>query len=421
VSAQALIRQAQASGVALRLVDGKVKATGPREAIARLLAPLREHRAALADALQAKPMELLPSKPADAASEPADWHSLDAAYLAHHFNCPTCIAAGRGSRYGQRCSVGTALAGELTPKVWTDSDGNARPTQDEVAAQTSLPAGTVKTICARSGAFKDNPALRELFALPPVKHSDSKALTVPMLQPEATVTGDTEIDLVLGLREVIKTGQAELIKKAMQAATRIKTPLKELEERYSDYLVAKNPGKFMAAFDAFDFADLESLAQGSSRKLTRKNEAMARFGSIDNLYGDTPAEQFCVETLAGLKRPKEFGNLNEKQVDARFMASPDLLPRTLSDCLLELAYWHDLYTLREAVGSYPSDPGPQAYARECFIYRRLAHIHPQNRDEAVAVFLYVKKLERMEETETHDILLNLIGHCTSDKTSVNKE
>jgi hypothetical protein len=39
----------------------------------------------------------------------ADWHALDAAYLAHHFNCPTCIAAGRGSRYGLRCETGAAL------------------------------------------------------------------------------------------------------------------------------------------------------------------------------------------------------------------------------------------------------------------------------------------------------------------------
>jgi hypothetical protein len=110
VSAQALIRQAQASGVALRLVGGKVKASGPREAVARLLVPLREHRAALADALQAAPIEPLPSIPADAATGPAaDWHTLDAAYLAHHFNCPTCIAAGRGIRYGLRCGTGAAL------------------------------------------------------------------------------------------------------------------------------------------------------------------------------------------------------------------------------------------------------------------------------------------------------------------------
>jgi len=90
-------------------VGGKVQASGPREAVARLLVPLREHRAALADALQPEPVELLPSAPADAAPEPADWHTLDAAYLAHHFNCPTCIAAGRGSRYGLRCGTGAAL------------------------------------------------------------------------------------------------------------------------------------------------------------------------------------------------------------------------------------------------------------------------------------------------------------------------
>jgi len=30
-------------------------------------------------------------------------------YHAHHFNCHTCIAAGRGIRYGRRCAVGLAL------------------------------------------------------------------------------------------------------------------------------------------------------------------------------------------------------------------------------------------------------------------------------------------------------------------------
>lgn len=109
MSAAALIRQAQASGVALRLVGGKIKASGPREAVARLLVPLREHRAALADALQAEPVEPIPCAPADAAPEHTNWHALDAAYLAHHFNCPTCIAAGRGSRYGLRCGAGAAL------------------------------------------------------------------------------------------------------------------------------------------------------------------------------------------------------------------------------------------------------------------------------------------------------------------------
>ena len=45
----------------------------------------------------------------DPLENPFHWKELAAAYHAHHFNCPTCIAAGRGSRYGQRCGVGMAL------------------------------------------------------------------------------------------------------------------------------------------------------------------------------------------------------------------------------------------------------------------------------------------------------------------------
>lgn len=109
MSAAALIREAQASGIELRLVGGKVKAIGPREAVARLLVPLREQRVALAEALQSEPMEPPRSATADTTSEPPDWLALDAAYLAHHFACPACIAAGRGSSYGLRCGAGAAL------------------------------------------------------------------------------------------------------------------------------------------------------------------------------------------------------------------------------------------------------------------------------------------------------------------------
>ena len=45
----------------------------------------------------------------DPADNALDWKDLAAAYHAHHFNCPICIAAGRGAYYGQRCGVGAAL------------------------------------------------------------------------------------------------------------------------------------------------------------------------------------------------------------------------------------------------------------------------------------------------------------------------
>ena len=277
----------------------------------------------------------------------------------------------------------------------------------EVARLTSLPLGTVKTICARSGAFKDNPRHRELFTLPAVQPSSSTALAVPTLPPQETVTGDKEIDAVLWLREVIKTGQAGLIEKAMDAAKRIKTPLKELSDRYLKHLVSKNPGNWTVAFATFGFDDLEGLAKGSIQKLTRQHEATSRFGSIKGLFADTPAERFAIDALAGLKRAKDFGDYDDGQVDKRFQAHPDLMPNTLSDCLYELAYWHELYWLRSACDG--GDQAPYAYARECFAFRCLARIRPKSKPEAIAVFRYLADSERMDDAETESILLNLIG------------
>ena len=53
----------------------------------------------------------------DAANDPAPeppedpnaWRELSEAYHAHHFDCHTCIAAGRGAQYGLRCGTGAAL------------------------------------------------------------------------------------------------------------------------------------------------------------------------------------------------------------------------------------------------------------------------------------------------------------------------
>lgn len=38
-----------------------------------------------------------------------DWKPLALAYHAHHFKCAVCITAGKGTRYGPRCGVGTSL------------------------------------------------------------------------------------------------------------------------------------------------------------------------------------------------------------------------------------------------------------------------------------------------------------------------
>ncbi len=277
----------------------------------------------------------------------------------------------------------------------------------QVAELTALPLGTVKTLCSRSGEFRDNPKHRDLFTLPPIKSSTSTDLAVPELPPQEAVTGDKEIDALLWLRSVIRTGQAALIEKAMLAADRIKTPLADLEKRYTQHMIAKHPGSFGAAMASFGFADLKGLASRSIEKLTRQQEAHARFG--DDLFADTPAERFCADTLDGLERDSMW-RFDKDKVDARFTARADLLPHTLVDCLHELAYWDHLASLRYAVGdTCAGDLPPAASAREGFTFRSLTRIRARTKDEAIAVFRYLAKSGRQDHDEANDILLNLIG------------
>lgn len=70
--------------------------------------PLRElikaHRDDLVRCLE---QEASNDPPSPICKDPPDWTALDKAYQAHHFTCPTCIAAGKG--YGLRCGTGAAL------------------------------------------------------------------------------------------------------------------------------------------------------------------------------------------------------------------------------------------------------------------------------------------------------------------------
>ncbi len=277
----------------------------------------------------------------------------------------------------------------------------------EVAEHTGLPLGTVKTLCSRSGAFRDNEAHRALFSLPPIQPSKQTLPAVPELPPQRTVTGNKEVDAVLWLREVIGTGQAALIEKAMQGAKKIKTPLKEVEKRYQAWLMKENPGSLFAALSSFDFANLEGLAKNSIKKAARQHEARSRFG--DDLFADTPAESFCITALHRLKADR-MDFYADADVDKRFQAHPELLPQTLTDCLRELAYWQDLYWLRNSVNSHASDGPREAYARSRFAFRCLGLIRPRGKTEAVSVLKYLTDdRDRLNDGDAEAILFNLLG------------
>ena len=115
------------AGLSVSLADGGGLVVSPGSRITPHLRELvKGNKAALVDWLQAANDPALGSrsvglsrvvlpvaeKLADAQApetptDPNAWRELAAAYHAHHFNCPTCIAAGLG--YGLRCGAGAAL------------------------------------------------------------------------------------------------------------------------------------------------------------------------------------------------------------------------------------------------------------------------------------------------------------------------
>ncbi|MBA3595288.1 MAG: hypothetical protein H0W47_16080 [Polaromonas sp.] len=105
---EAVVAQLTDAGLNLSLAPAGGLAVAPSSHLTADLRDLiRSSKALLIDWLTAA--NDTASHAPDPLDDPVDWKGLAAAYQAHHFNCPTCIAAGRGSRYGQRCGAGMAL------------------------------------------------------------------------------------------------------------------------------------------------------------------------------------------------------------------------------------------------------------------------------------------------------------------------
>ena len=279
----------------------------------------------------------------------------------------------------------------------------------EVARITGLVAGTVKAICSRAGATRDNMAARAFFALPEPVLSEATAVAIPAQLPEpSNATGDPDLDSMLWLREVVATGDADLIAKALEAAERIKTPAKELEQRYGQYLAQKHGNTLIAAFGSMNFADLPLHASNVIDRQTRQREAVARFGSEIAVHADQDTERFCIDTLINLEPGGMFREYDTDDAVKAFEAEAAMRPHTLADCLHELDYWSALYTQRSAWQN-SGDDIPQVRARRDYLTRCLSVLRPKSRDDAKAVLRHMAENEMFDLSETDAILENLIG------------
>ncbi|MDD2712582.1 MAG: hypothetical protein PHU77_06635 [Simplicispira sp.] len=289
-----------------------------------------------------------------------------------------------------------------------------RRTQSAKATAQALgiPLGTVKAISSRAGITRNNDKLRAFFRLPEPVASTCTDLQPPVAPPQPTaVTGDNDLDAVLWLRQVVQTGDAAMIDKAMQAAERIKTPAKELEHRYGDWLMRQSGGNTMhAVFGSIGFANLKGLAERTLDKQARKREALARFGSEQAVFAETAPEQFCVDALALVPvATKGWREYDQTQANAAFAQHQDMAPHTLADCLYELDFWNALYRLRHGWDN-AGDDLPEVSARRDYIQAHcMSSIRPKTRDEAKAVLRYMAAHEMFDRNETDAVLENLIG------------
>ena len=219
------------------------------------------------------------------------------------------------------------------------------------------------------------------------------------------------MDAMLWLRQVVQSGDAGLIAKAMQAAERIKTKPDELEKRYGDFLMRQSGGNTMqAVFGSIGFANLKGLAERVLDKQQRRTEALARFGSMDGVFATLAQEKFCIDVLALVPvATGVWGSIDQAQANAAFGQHPDMVPHTLADCLHELEYWDTLYRLRHGWDN-AGDELPEVYARRCYLDSHcLSTIRPKSRDEAKAVLRFMAENEMFNRSETDAVLEHLVG------------
>ena len=103
--AQEIFETLHRVGLSVQVTSGGKLGVSPSSLLTDALRVLiRANKAEMLDWLQAA-NDPAPEPPAD----PNAWRELAQAYHQHHLNCKTCIAAGRGARYGVRCGTGQTL------------------------------------------------------------------------------------------------------------------------------------------------------------------------------------------------------------------------------------------------------------------------------------------------------------------------
>lgn len=276
----------------------------------------------------------------------------------------------------------------------------------EVAKLLGISVSSCKAIVIKAGANNDNPRHAQLFKLPePVKQSTGTEVAAQVRPPLPRDTGHQDLNSLLYIREIIKTGDLDLIEKAREAFALIENP-KRLENIYSDWLI-KNDGSMFSTFASWGCSDIESLIKKTLETKSYAMQAATLFDQSTNPFLETQADVVARQILKPIK-PERMGLYEDEAAAKLFKQRPDVMPHNLTQCLSELAFWNHLYKIRFSVGFI--DSPPESFSRECFIRELLTEIRPRDKEEALMVANYAETLESFDDGYPWRLMRNLASH-----------
>ena len=271
---------------------------------------------------------------------------------------------------------------------------------------------TVKSVCRRSGLFRDNPAHLELFAIPQLKYSTELA-TVKPLPPQQVVTGHKQTDAYLWVLEVIKTGEPSHIAAAEAALEKLTITPKEAQQRYTQHLQLNGAG-WTAAFSTMWLDDPQHFISRANSQREKAALVRGHFENYEDSFNPSPAE-CLIESRFGPYREIYCDYTHE--ANGEFIFTDVLpMPHTLSDVVREYKYWQWLSDMRRTAYRelYPDDyswESSHIWHRECWLEKQLEVIKPTDRTEALNVLKWYLECANFEDAGRRQdgVYLNLIG------------
>lgn len=276
----------------------------------------------------------------------------------------------------------------------------------EVARLLGISASSVKAIVIKAGGNTDNPKHSALFKLPePIPQRFSNEVAAQVKPPLPRDTGNQDLNSLLYIREIIKTGSLDLIEKAREAFALIENP-KRLENIYSDWLI-KNDDSMFSTFASWNCSDIERLIKSTLETKSYALEAAKLFDQSTNPFLETQADVVARQILKPLK-PESMGLYKDEAAAKLFKQYTEIIPHNLTQCLSELEFWDHLYKIRSSVGF--GDSPPESFSRECFVRELLTEIRPRDKEEALMVANYAETLEGFDDSYPWRLMRNLANH-----------